>query len=148
MSEIALTLEVSTNGGDALKELRRRLTDTREALDEGGAVLLEGVREAFDAGDRGEWQALAQFTVSERTRLGFGGEHPILIRTGEYLSSFQVDDGEENAVGIASDDPRFDTLNYGGVTETGHRVPPRPVIISEEFIERAIEAIWQEIVKE
>lgn len=34
------------------------------------------------------WAALRPFTIAERTRLGYGGQHPILVRTGSLRSSY------------------------------------------------------------
>jgi hypothetical protein len=146
MSDVELRVEVQ--GGEVLKRFADKLRNPRPALDEAGEVLLRGVRDAFDEGDRGFWQPLADFTVNERSRLGFGPAHPILIRTGEYLASFHVDDTEANAVAIASDDPRFQTLNFGGVTEDGRPVPPRPVVISEAFVNAAVDALIAELLKD
>lgn len=147
MVSISSTVEVS---GDALGPLIARLGDLTEGLDEAGAVLMEGVPVAFDRGDRGEWAPLADWTVNERRAQGFGGEHPILIRTGSYLASFQIDESGygEGAVAISSDDPRFQTLNAGGTTETGKTVPARPVVITEEFVDAAGDAFWAWLVKD
>lgn len=147
MVSISSTVEVS---GDVLSPLIDRLGDLSEGLDEAGDMLLEGVPVAFDRGDRGDWAPLAGWTVNVRRAQGFGGEHPILIRTGRYLASFAIDDSGygEGEVAIASDDPRFETLNQGGTTEGGHTVPARPVVITEEFVDAGADAFWEWLVKD
>lgn len=147
MVEISSTVEVS---GDVLSPLIARLGDLTEGLNEAGEPLSQGVTVAFDRGDRGDWTPLADWTVNERRAQGYGGEHPILIRTGRYLASFQIDASgyAEGEVAIKSDDPRFETLNQGGTTEDGHRVPARPVVITEEFVDAAADAFWAWLVKD
>lgn len=145
MVSISSTVEVS---GDVLGPLIARLGDLSEGLDEAGEMLAKGVPVAFDRGDRGDWAPLADWTVNARRAAGFGGEHPILIRTGRYLASFVIDASGygEGEVAIGSDDPRFETLNEGGTTESGHRVPARPVVITEEFVDAAADAFWDWLV--
>lgn len=88
---------------------------------------------ASESGDGQKWAALAPMTVREREKLGYPGEHPILVRSGDYRRSFT--EGEhpqhysesEIAGGVwrveeGSTDPRGDQLEYGDF-----RTPPRPV---------------------
>lgn len=88
---------------------------------------------ARESGGDQKWAALAPRTVRERERLGYPGDHPILVRTDEYRRSFI--EGEhplhysesEISGGVwrveeGSIDPRGDQLEYGDF-----RTPPRPV---------------------
>lgn len=146
MAEIEWRVEVEARGTDAIKELKRKLENLEPALEAGGKKLKEGVPEAFEAGDR-YWEPLADWTNAERERLGYQPVHPILVRSGGYRDSFTyfVDNDE---VSLGSDDSRFETLNFGGVTDSGHAVPPRPVELSDEAIDAAVDAIWREIIKD
>ena len=88
---------------------------------------------ASESGDGQKWAALAPMTVREREKLGYPGEHPILVRSGDYRRSFiesehpQHYSESEIAGGVwrveeGSTDPRGDQLEYGDF-----RTPPRPV---------------------
>lgn len=58
------------------------------------------VRKGFDenfaseSSAAGPWTALAAATVAERIAQGYGGEHPILRRTGSLRASFVQDGGD------------------------------------------------------
>ena len=41
-----------------------------------------------EEGSRNQWAPLAPYTQKERTRLGYGAEHPILVREGTYRGAF------------------------------------------------------------
>jgi len=48
-----------------------------------GAAVLFDRNFATEGGEVGGWADLADRTVAEREQLGFGGEHPILVRYGD-----------------------------------------------------------------
>lgn len=50
-------------------------------------VFIEHVGETFATEGFGKWAPLAPRTVEERIALGYGGEHPILVRTGSLRDS-------------------------------------------------------------
>lgn len=90
------------------------------------------------AGDEGGWEPLAPRTVAERIDRGYGGEHPILKRSGDYKDSFtnpsdpdHVEILEYSASGwdlfVGSQDDRVDILEVGG-WHNGSYVPARPVL--------------------
>lgn len=145
MADLIVTIAVQIVGRDLLRDLRERLEEPRQALEMAGAELERGVYPAFEAGDQ-RWPELAPWTQRERARAGYGAAHPILIRTGEYRASFEAT-VEGDAVALASDDPRFATLNDGGVTETGQAVPPRPLdeVYPESAVEAAMDAYADEL---
>ena len=79
------------------------------------------------------WSQLAPSTVRDRISKGFGGAHPILVRTGSYRASFtqqgaagHIDDFRETGGGwsitVGSRDFRAKFLNPGTA-----RMPSRPV---------------------
>lgn len=41
-----------------------------------------------EEGSQNDWAPLAPYTQKERTRLGYGAEHPILVREGVYRGAF------------------------------------------------------------
>jgi hypothetical protein len=55
-----------------------------------GAAIRIGFQSNFDDESAGgiPWPRLAEGTARERRRLGFGPYHPILVRSGEYRSSW------------------------------------------------------------
>jgi hypothetical protein len=101
-------------------------------------IVRQGFAENFEreaAGDRGKWAPLAPSTVRQRLRLGYGGEHLILQRTGAYLRSWVENSGPghverwlEGPQGwqmvVGSVDLRAQWLERGT-----HKMPARPVRI-------------------
>ena len=88
----------------------------------------------------GKWLSLRPFTVSERERHGFPGEHPINVRTGEMkrhlldsppraavhtLGASMWSPGEPGAGDTAN---KVRIAQQGGTTPEGRPVPPRPVL--------------------
>lgn len=90
---------------------------------------------AAERGDDRPWAPLAPYTMRERRSLGFPPDHPILVRTGQYRSSF-VDEGHPAHVSEwtagagrwtieeGSTDERADHLEFGT-----WRIPARPVTL-------------------
>lgn len=92
----------------------------------------------------GTWRPLAPMTVAIRRHLGFGGAHPILVRTGNYRDSFtnpqnvnHYENIERSVAGliisVGSDDPRGPEMEQGA-----GRVPARPVTILDDLQAEAI----------
>ena len=120
-------------------EFLRRVEELRQPPPEALRPIQDVIRATFaanfasESGDGQKWAALAPMTVRQRERLGYPGQHPILVRTGEYKRSFiegehpQHFSESEIAGGVwrveeGSTDPRGDQLEYGDF-----RTPPRPV---------------------
>lgn len=104
----------------------------------GGDMIMEAFNENFIEGDSW-WHSLAERTQEERAAQGFQREHPILVRTGSFLSSVidrhhplhyeQVTVGGAGfQIDFGSDDERFEILHNGGVNAEGNYVPPRPFL--------------------
>jgi phage gpG-like protein len=101
----------------------------------------QAIRDGFAENFAGEqtgaglsWVPLRPFTIAERTRLGYGGAHPILVRTGSLRSSYTAQggdsvneftpDGSGWVLAVGSQHPN--ALKH----EQGEgRVPARPVTI-------------------
>lgn len=128
----------SRNASELLGFLRRMREPDAEVVEGLGEAVREGFAENF-AGERAgtgkAWNPLAPSTVRERLRLGFPGEHPILVRTGKYRESFlsRSDDDHLHRLQVAaggwtveegSTDTRVPWLEGGTVT-----IPERPVMI-------------------
>jgi phage gpG-like protein len=121
-------------------------------MEEVAEAIRDGFFENFSnesAGNGAPWVALADWTQRERERGGFGAQHPILVRTGGYRASWvdagaaghvsiRESDGMGWTVGEGSSDSRTSVLESGGVTDTGHIVPPRPVSLLSESAEQEI----------
>lgn len=127
---------------DSTRELEQLFQRIERALDPPDADLeptRNAVRDGFalnfadEASGWGPWEALAPRTVIERRRLGFGPEHPILIRTGDYWESWIDPENPDHisetrrgggltTMEEGSDDYRVDWHEMGTVI-----MPARPV---------------------
>lgn len=109
---------------------------------------------ASESGDDARWAPLALRTIRERISLGYPGNHPILIRSGEYRRSFVEGDhprhfsraeaaGGRWLIEEGSTDKRAGTLEFGYGP-----VPPRPVTLpgkrGEQRIETVIDLVFGE----
>ena len=127
---VRLRVETRTEG-DAMARLRGQM-DVRAMLMAAGRELLSGVEDAFEREGPG-WIDLADSTVRERRRKGFGPRHPIQHRTGEYKRSWKaVIDGDKLEISSAS----FKTI----LMKSGRNRPARRVRIAMTDIKRAVEA--------
>lgn len=98
------------------------------------------------------WYDLAKRTVKEREEAGFGGKHPILVRTGALRNSIidrnhplhieGIERGSSSlfTLALGTADDRFDLLHYGDDVTT----PARPMMVIEGYdhplLEGALEA--------
>ena len=71
------------------------------------------------AGGIGGWRALAESTQDDRERLGFGREHPILVRYGDlrYATSTFLATAKSSTVFVSTDKQGID---IGGTLRIGH----------------------------
>lgn len=112
----------------------------------------EAIRASFAANFAAEsagatpWAPLAPRTVADRERLGYPGEHPILVRSGQYRRSFidPADDehysrvtteGGRTVIAEGTTDIRAGTLEFGS-----DRVPARPALIPGDAARQRIGA--------
>jgi hypothetical protein len=63
---------------------------------EGGEIWLAYLRSRFDSEGDGQWAQLADSTIEQRARKGYGPDHPILRESGDLLASLMP--GDENNV--------------------------------------------------
>ena len=73
-----------------LYETYEKLSNFKEPLQKASDLILKDVEVNFltEGSLAGGWRPLARSTVEGRLRGGFGGEHPILQRTGKLRKSF------------------------------------------------------------
>ncbi|HLZ20725.1 MAG TPA: phage virion morphogenesis protein [Ktedonobacterales bacterium] len=113
-----------------------RIDDLSLAWEQIGEDLLADFRQNFDyEGDLLDkqddgWAALADATVLDRTRRGFGGEHPILVRAGDLQASVtargapgNVFDVRADSLSVGSEDARAGYHQWGT-----SRMPARPIV--------------------
>lgn len=109
------------------------------------ATVLRAVRDRFadnfarESG-RTKWAALAPSTVQQRRRLGYGGAHPILKRTGALerhvlttpAQTRRTAGGAELRIAPSPSVGgvrKYRVLAKGGTTPTGGRIPSRPMVV-------------------
>lgn len=84
-------MQISITGVQATEAMLRKLSllslIVREWFETGehDRIMQESFRKNFDAGGRPAWEPLSQATVEARERLGFNGDGPILVRTGNFM---------------------------------------------------------------
>lgn len=118
----------------------------------------EAVRMGFAANFASEsagdaaWDELAFDTILDRIVQGFPGQHPILVRTGDYRSSF-VDSGNGDALyeflnmgdgwvmEVGSSDSRVEELEGGT-----RRIPARLVTILSDASENNVFAALEQMI--
>ena len=112
------------------KTLSNRLSDFREPLEKSAQLVLTDVDYNFstEGSLSGGWQPLARSTVKGRLREGFGGEHPILQRTGRLRGSFSSRVTATKAV-ITSDSPYF---VYHQSRQPRTKIPRRAMLLLTE----------------
>ena len=125
------------NTNDLLRFFRRVANpDSRERRVIADAVR-SGLAESFagQGSARGAWSPLRPRTVAERIRLGYPGQRPILVRSGELRASWtqrghggHVETYERNnggwRIGVGSKDIRAGTHELGNPRLN---IPARPV---------------------
>lgn len=124
--------------GDVGAGLERQL-DTATILVAAGKALLAGVEHAYEQEGPG-WAPLAESTVRERRRRGYGPRHPIQHRTGGYRRSWKGRiDGD--ALAIESQDFRAAIL-----TRSGPHRPARQVQVPQADVDAAVAAAYKVVI--
>lgn len=149
-------MQLTLRADDAtVKQIDRILAGLRRMVTPGEAEI-QPIRDAIHVAfaenfDRegsaaGTWAALAERTVLERLELGYPGDHPILIRSGEYADTWINQEAPGHGSEIeaeaatwriaeGSDDHRAPALEFGGP-----RLPARPVADLSDWQVEAIAA--------
>lgn len=111
------------------------IADMSEAWQQVGQDLLDSFRDNFTSegggfGGWSSWAPLADSTVAERARLGYGGEHPILQRTGQLMESLTTEGAPGNVFEVGPNSLTVGTeVYYAPFHQFGTRkMPSRPVV--------------------
>lgn len=97
------------------------------------------------------WQFLAPKTIAQRIKLGYPGEHPILVRSGRLMRSLSQKNAEGNIYEIDKKSMRVGSiLRVGGWSlamihqfGTG-RIPARPMIgLDIGNLRRNLSRVWE-----
>lgn len=100
-----------------------------------GAIREQFARNFDQEGGRTRWPQLAPSTVAERVRLGYGGAHPILQRTGALRRHVlgappRVSrSGSGAELRIRPDDSVGGVPKYLALAMGTHRMPGRPMVV-------------------
>jgi phage gpG-like protein len=126
---------------DGLKEIRRRLASWGASIqtlepawtDVGNAIsadfMLNMIGEGGVFSKASRWAQLKPATVADRIRQGYGGDHPILQRTGDLARSLapgganNIFQTAPNSLTVGTSDPKAGYHQYGT-----RRMVARPVV--------------------
>lgn len=125
-----------------LKVKHRQVSNFKEPLLKSSKLILNDVERNFatEGGLAGGWAPLAASTVAGRLREGYGGEHPILQRTGALRRSFRSYVDSKKAI-ITSGSPYFG-FHQSRASRT--RLPRRVMLL---LVERTRQNIVEEFHK-
>lgn len=116
-----------------------KVNDFRVPLGKSAQLILSDVERNFvsEGGLVGGWAPLAESTVKGRLRAGFGGEHPILQRTGALRRSFFSRVTPKKMI-VSSESPYF---GYHQSRLPRSRLPRRTMLV---LVERTRQNIVEE----
>lgn len=137
-----LEIMISFPGAEGVVTLQRslatfgmRVADMSPAWREVGEKLQYDFAKNFEGeggqfGGWSKWAPLAESTVAERRRLGYGAAHPILQRTGALYESVVVEGAPDNVFQVKPNGLQLgSTLYYAAFHEYGTvRMPRRAVV--------------------
>lgn len=136
MIRLTPTPESTRTLTEFFERLERAANPTDQDLAPVAQVIRDGFARNFDEerSAAGHWAALAPRTVIERRRLGFGPEHPILVRTGEYAATWLDPDHPDHVGEIWRTGRGFLRISEGSMDERAEYLeegtaimPARPV---------------------
>jgi len=125
-----MNIKIVTNADktkNLLNKLRIGLNNPKEPLEKSIKWLEKDTQENFKGEGKlyGGWKRLAARTVRERKALGYGGEHPILQRTGKLKGGF-VTRVEGNKVATIKNKVEYFEVHQLGNSKL--RVPKRTML--------------------
>ena len=108
----------------------KKISNFKKPLWQSAKLILRDVERNFttEGGLVGGWTPLALSTVRGRLRMGFGGEHPILQRTGALRRSFYSTVSSKKAT-VTSKSPYF---SYHQSRKPRTRLPRRAMLVLVE----------------
>lgn len=149
-----MEMSFEIQGGQKLSRLfpvaQAEVDDLSEPMGDSADLVLETNESTFQREGPG-WTPLARSTVLERERLGYPGEHPILVREGILKSSLAEKDARGNIYEVERNFMRVGSvLEVGGwnlamIHQFGTaRIPARPIIGLEiGNLRRNLSRIWE-----
>jgi phage gpG-like protein len=107
-----------------------KVSNFKKPLWSSAKLILQDVERNFttEGGLVGGWTPLAESTIRDRIRQGYGGAHPILQRTGALRKSFYSLVDSKRAV-ITSKSPYF---GYHQSRQPRKRIPRRAMLVLTE----------------
>jgi phage gpG-like protein len=107
-----------------------KVSNFKKPLWSSAKLILQDVERNFttEGGLVGGWTPLAESTIRDRIRQGYGGAHPILQRTGALRKSFYSLVDSKRAV-ITSKSPYF---GYHQSRQSRKRIPRRAMLVLTE----------------
>ncbi len=144
-------VSVDTKEIDGLaRGLIRKAGDFSDEMAAIAGVMLDSVEENFEKEGRPErWAPLAEETVEDRRKKGFGPEHPILQRTGTLAASVQETSSHNEA--LVHTNLRYAAIHqFGGDAGRNKKVkiPARPFMELTQEEEDEIADIIKEALRE
>ncbi len=120
---LRFTIEGVPELGRILGITHKKLSNFKKPLWESAKLILKDVEQQFksEGGLTGGWEELADSTVAGRLREGFGGEHPILQKTGALKKSFYAYADSKKAI-ITSKGVSYYKYHQ---SRTSRRYPPK-----------------------
>jgi len=113
----------------------KQVSDLTPAWQQIGADLLNDfmdqiLSEGGTYGRWSNWKPLSPYTVKDRLRKGYGGEHPIMWRTGLLLRSLSFQDAPGNVFIVRPASLVVGSeIFYAGYHQTGTpKMPARPLV--------------------
>jgi len=114
----------------------QKVSSFRQPLQKSARLIRDDVEKNFETEGSlvGGWQPLARSTVRGREREGYGGEHPILQKTGALRKSFYSYVDEKKAV-VSSKSPYF---VYHQSRLPRKKLPRRAMLVLTEYTRQNI----------
>lgn len=125
--DLNITMDGAEATGQALFIFQEILADFKPVFEAEQPLYFQMVKQQFDSeGGSSPWEPLAESTVKEKQRLGFGGM-PILQRTKRLYDSFTVLGGPLNVAEISTTEAIWGSdLYYAAYHQRGNdRMPAR-----------------------
>lgn len=112
------------------------------------ALMQEAIKDIFTQEGIPKWKGLALPTVRRRKSLGYGGWHPILVRTGSLFESLYEGvtserRGADLTIILTSADWRFPILHAGAAQVN---IPSRPMLPAGPYAGRLLLVAEREII--
>ncbi len=125
-----ILITVDDSGAKAMLDtLQGRVADMSPVMKSIAAAMHDAVEENFEQEGRPKWMPLAPATVKQREKLGYGGAHPILQRSGDLAKSI-VPGHTATTAFVSTNWPYAAIHQFGGWAGRGRKVyiPARPFL--------------------